>query len=1090
MPHPQRAADERCERRTGEPSRAAEQAPALRIELLGGFRVMVGERVVAAGTWRLAKARGLVKLLALAPGHRLTREQVLDLLWPDLDPVAAGNNFHRTLHAARRALDAEPVASLLRLQQGVLALQPPGLLWVDVAAFEAAAAAARGRQDPAAYQAAVDLYTGDLLPEDRYEDWATGQREALRATYLALLVELARLLEACGHYVPAIAALQRAAAEERTHEEAHVGLMRLYALAGQRQQALRQYQLLRAALRQELDAEPDPASQRLYAEILGGRYPAVTPPSQPAPVSPGARRHNLPAPLTRFVGRERELARVKELLFGGPQLQEAHPPPGPCPRLVTLTGAGGSGKTRLALAVAVDIVTCYPDGVWLVELAALQDPALVPGAVTRALGVREQPGRAPLDTLVDALRDKSLLLVLDNCEHLVDACAHLATTLLGASPRLQLLATSRTALRVPGEVTWTVPPLRLPDPRQPLTAEALAGSEAVALFVDRSRWRLPAFAVTQQNASAVVEICRRLDGLPLAIELAAARVPVLAPEQLATRLDDALRVLTGGSRTAPSRQQTLRATLDWSYALLDERERTVFRRLAVFAGGWALAAAEAVCGDERVPGDDVLTILAHLVDKSLVLAEAGAEAARYRLLETVRQYAWEWLLESGETERIRQGHAEYYLALAETAETELTGPEQAAWLDRLEREHGNLRAALRWSLEAGEAETGLRLAGALWQFWASHGHLGEGRRWLDAALTAVPGLANPQSGGASTAVRAKALAGAGDLARNQSDSAAARAFLLESLALSRRSGDQQGVGKSLTNLGVLAAQQGDYPTARQLLDESLTLYRELGDQHGVASALNTLGVIAKQQGQYERAVRLYTESLALFRKLGNKQYLAKVLANLGVVGQLQGEYRLARELLEESLTFSRELGDKISIGNALHNLGVIAKRQGDYERAVRLYTESLELARQLGEKNISKTLVTLGSLALRHGDHRRARALYAEALALCRELGDREVIAYCLEGLADVARVRGEADQAARLWGAAERLRETIGAPLSPVGRADYEHDVTAARAQLGQAAFAAAWAEGRAMPLEQVIAEVLATTDPFLTETQLAAAP
>ncbi|HWQ15617.1 MAG TPA: BTAD domain-containing putative transcriptional regulator, partial [Roseiflexaceae bacterium] len=517
------------------------------IELLGGFRIRIGDEVIAAEIWRRRKVRSLIKLLALAHGYRLHREQLMDLLWPDADPQAALNSLHQALYLARRIL--EPGGSArgryLLLQHESVTLAPPELVWVDVTAFEAAAAQARQRQDPAAYRAALALYSGELLPEDRYEEWASARREALHQEYLALLRELTRLAEAGADYALAIETLHKALAADPAHEEVHRDLMRLYALSGARQQALRQYQALQEVLRRQLDLEPDIHSQRLYQAILAGQLSPSGPaqeaatatvaapsPSVTTPVATERTEelHNLPVQITSFIGREREIAEVKQLLT--------------TTRLLTLAGPGGCGKTRLALAVAADVLHAYPDGVWLVDLAALANPALVPQAVAAALGLHEAPGQPLTETLAAALKPRQLLLVLDNCEHLVSACAQLAETLLRACPQLRILATSREALHIPGEVTWLVPSLSLPDPRHLPSLAELLHYEAIRLFLERALAILPTLRVTEQHAPAIAQICMRLDGVPLAIELAAARMPVLTVEQLAGRLDDCFRLLT------------------------------------------------------------------------------------------------------------------------------------------------------------------------------------------------------------------------------------------------------------------------------------------------------------------------------------------------------------------------------------------------------------------------------------------------------------------------------------------------------------------------------------------------------------------
>jgi predicted ATPase/DNA-binding SARP family transcriptional activator len=688
----------------------AKELGSLRIGLLGGFSVTVGERKVDESAWRFRKAASLLKLLALAPGHRMHRERAMDLLWPELGKKAASNNLRQTLHVARRTLHPDPeIASrLLSVSGEQLLMCPEGRLWVDVEAFEQAADTARRSKDPGAYRAAIELYSGELLPEDRYEEWAEGRRQELRQRFLSLLVELARLYEERGgeeDLAPAVQALQRALAEEPTNEEAHVGLMRLYALSGRQREALRQYGRLSEALSSGLGAEPSASTRALREEIAAGRFPgdptreAGTPTEQTAG---GAQAHNLPAQRTSFVGREREMLEVKRQLV--------------MTRLLTLTGAGGSGKTRLALEVARDLVGAYPDGVWLVELAPLSEKKLVPHAVADALGVPEGSGRSLSHALVDDLHEKKLLLVLDNCEHLIEAAAQLANALLSSCPRLRVVATSRETLGVEGELVWRVDPLSVPDADPDHRARAtgeLARYDAVRLFVERARLGSPHFELRAENAGAVVQICRRLEGIPLAVELAAARVRALSLEQISARLEDSLKLLRGDSRSAPQRQRTLRATLEWSHELLSAEERVLLRRHSVFVGGWTLEAAEeAVGASDGIQEEEVLELLSKLVDKSLVVAEVRAgEVRRYRLLETVRQYAQERLEESGEAETFRRRHAEFFLALAEEAEPGLVGAQQQEWAERLEEEHDNLRAALSWSLER-EPEAALRLAGA------------------------------------------------------------------------------------------------------------------------------------------------------------------------------------------------------------------------------------------------------------------------------------------------------------------------------------------------------------------------------------------
>jgi len=577
-----------------------------------------------------------------------------------------------------------------------LVLCPEGELWVDVDVFEDAAVTARGAKEPATYRAALDLYQGDLLPEDRYEEWTEGRRQVLRQLYLALLVELAGLHQERDEHGPAIEALRKATAKESTLEEAQVALMRLHAISGRPERALVQYERLRKALSRGLGVQPAAATRRLRDEIAAGRL-------LPTPFLDVVQKkelhrvgkHNLPAQMTSFVGREQEMLEAKRLI--------------PMTRLLTLVGAGGSGKTRLALEVARDLRGAYPDGVWMVELAPLSEPGLLAQEMAGALGVTELSGEPLADTLADFLGGKEILLVLDNCEHLIEAAARLAEYLLHWCPRLRVLATSREPLGIAGEVVWQVVPLSLPDRDEPASVVGLMRYEALRLFVDRARLRLPDFELTEKNAGAVARVCRKLGGIPLAIELATARMGALAVEQVAQRLETSLDVLKGASRTAAARQRTLRATLDWSHDLLSESERALFRRLSVFAGGWTLEAAEAVCSGGGVEVKDVLDLLGALVDKSLVVAGATSSGAlRYRMLEPIRQYAQEVLEQGGQAEEVQGQHGAFFLVLAEEAEPELAGTTQGVWVERLEAEHDNMREALSWFLERGEGETALR----------------------------------------------------------------------------------------------------------------------------------------------------------------------------------------------------------------------------------------------------------------------------------------------------------------------------------------------------------------------------------------------
>jgi predicted ATPase/DNA-binding CsgD family transcriptional regulator len=607
----------------------------------------------------------------------------------------------------------------------------------------------------------------------------------------------------------------------------------------------------------------------------------------------------------------------------------------------------------------------------------------------------------------------------------VEDAAWLVEVLLNSSPGLRILATSRESLGIAGEVNWMVPPLSTPDPQHPITDEQLASFDSVRLFVERARYRRPSFALTPQNAKAVAEICQRLDGMPLPIELAAARVGVLSAEQIAARLEDSLRLLTVGSRTAPPRQQTLRATLDWSYGLLSEPERIFFDRISVFAGGWTLEAAEVVGVGGAIQEEDVLDSLSDLVNKSLVLVEGGAQnALRYRMLEPVRQYGQKRLEASGEAEAARRRHALFFLTLAEESEPGLWGPDEATWLERLEAENGNLRAALSWAMEQGEVELGLRLASGLRWFWYARGYHGEGRGWLEDALA--------KHGQAPAAARAKALDAVGWLAHDQGDMVRTVAAAEEGLKLGTEAEIDGSCAASFRNmLGEAARHRGDYEQATELFEEGLRLYREARDKRGVAWSLGNLANVSSDQGDYERAVKLYEEGIALCRELGGAQPLGDYLSSLGYEFLLQGDHERAAELNEEAAALFRNQGHRGGLQYALDNLGWVALLRGDRERA---------------------------------------KAFHEESLALCKELGDRLVASESLDGLACAAGIEGKADRAARLFGAAQALREAVGYQRTPRERALRTPFLAAVHSRLDKATWDAAFTEGVEMILEEAI--------------------
>ena len=725
---------------------------------------------------------------------------------------------------------------------------------------------------------------------------------------------------------------------------------------------------------------------------------------------------NLPVQRTGFVGREKEVAAVTELLLR----QDV--------RLVTVTGPGGIGKTRLAVQVASGLDECFPGGSHFVPLSPVSDPGLIASAIVQTLGIREAGGQSPLELLRENLQNSfhaPMLLLLDNFEHLVQAAPTVAE-LLTMSPNLKILVTSRAALHVYGEHEFPVPPLELPDSLSTSSIELLSQNPAVALFVQRAVAAKPDFALNRENASAVTEICARLDGLPLAIELAAARIKVLSPSSMQARLTSRLQLLTGGSRDMPQRQQTLRAAMDWSYDLLSAAEQKLFRRLSVFVGGCTLEGAEAVCDAKGDLHLDLLDGMASMVDKSLVQQiEQAKDESRFVMLETIREYALEKLEAGGEEALTKRAHAAYCLVLAEEEAAEQGGAE---WLERFTLEHDNFLAGLEWLTATGDAEWGLRLGTALFRFWEMREYLAEGRDRLGRLLK-LAGATAP------TKARTRALFAAGVLAAEQGDYASSDALHRESLDIARQLQDKQGAAVSLNALAVTLRDRGDIAGARALFEESLSLWKELRDQKAVARALSNLGSVVKLQGDYPRACSLYAECLSIFEGLGDRTGVAWSINYQGDVARDQGDSVAARTLYEQGLAIFREVGDRWGIAGTLADLGSLAREQWDYPTA---------------------------------------RAMYGESLKIFQELEHKRGIARLLECFACSAAAQLEAERSLRLAGAAAALRQNIGAPLTPSEQTKLEAALDQARQALAHAAGATAWLEGWARPVEKAIEEVL----------------
>lgn len=1003
----------------------------LSIQLLGHFCLSTGDgQVVETASPRL---QSLLAYLLLHRSAPQPRQQVAAALWPETSEAQARTNLRNILHRLKQLLP-ELDAYVLD-ERGLLRWREDAPLALDVAAFEAAAAQAWTAGDNAtsgsadaelhALEEAAQVYRGDLLP-GCYDDWILPFREELHQTYLSVLERLASRLESQYKYRQSIQVAQRSLRHDPLNEAIYRQLIRLHGQCGDRAGGLRVYHTCAAVLEQELGVEPGVETQAAYRQLLKNEYAPVEAADPPAPLEAPQPNHNLPYPLTSLIGRAEEIQAVVERL--------------PLNRLFTLTGAPGAGKTRLGLEAAARLAAqagLFPGGVWWVDLSAVSAAAVI-GAVAAVLGVREKPGEALLETLIQGVGHRRLLLVLDNAEHIIEGVGAFAAAVLSACPHAQILVTSREALGVVGETTWAVPPLSFPPlgPGPAHEPEAITRYEAVRLFVERAAAVLPTFQLTQRSAAAAAQICARLEGLPLAIELAAARVTLMTPEQIAARMDEALRFLTprrGSSAASGARYRTLEAAVAWSYQLLGDSEKMLLRRLAVFSGGFTLEAAEQVAGraepgpnpgEADLPPGEVLDLLSRLIDKSLVKVMEGEQAgeARYRLLEMIRQYAQARLGEAGEDAAVQQRHACYYVSLVEAADPHLRGPEQGLRLNRLEREHDNLRQALRWAQSAQDEETALRLVASLWQFWDIRGYFKEGRQWLRAALAL---------GSGQTPLRAKALKGAGALAWSQSDYAEARARMAESLAIYRELGEKRDLAVGLFNLALVTYSPGDYAAAVPLLEECLAIFKELNHQQGIANALNSLGVIAAAQGDYKAARPRYEESLAIRKELGDQRGLAIGFGNLGMTALKQGDVRDAEHYMNESLRLYQAIGDKRGEATVFNELGHLERLKGSPAAAC---------------------------------------ARYQQAVAAWLELDSQEGLAAALEGTAAVCGQRGKTEAAVKLLAAASVLRIASGALRLPADQPEHERLVEELRGQLGERVFASAWSQGQVMLLEQAL--------------------
>lgn len=1032
-----------------------------RIELFGGLRVHLDGQTITR--FRTQKAASLLAFLAFYPRTSHPREQLVELFWPELSPEAGRDNLSTALSSLRRQLEPPPLpaGSLLLADRASVRLNIE-VLTTDVAEFDALlakAAQASLAERADLLEQAMNLYWGELLPA-HYEDWAVREQTRYHERAAGALLEWGLALETRGETDTALSVLARAVVADPYQEETYLAQMRVLAVSGRVSAALEVYRNLARFLKEGMGASPAPAIRKLakwlqeepeavvarmkqaHRQLQAKNQPVAVEtderasPTVPAPVVPASAeasklvlspteretRLRLPYQLTRFFGREREIAELDALLRSDA-------------RVVTLTGPGGAGKTRLALEVARQVAPAFEGRVWFVSLAELPDASLILTALWNALELPPSPGADPLDRIGTKLDEAPSLLVLDNFEHLLSPAG--ATTkgdnpaasgstalvrlLLQRAPRLTCFITSRQPLRIGGEQEVPLPPLAMPglDP----SLDELLHAESVALYVDRARAAKPDFALTQNNAQAVATLCRKLEGMPLAIEMAAAWARTLPPQRMLERLERQLDLLVSRRRDLPPRHQSLRATIEWSYDLLEPELRAFFARLSVFRGGWTLEAAEAVYGEEALDG------LAALQDQSLIVVDESGEEPRYRMLETLREFASEKLEERGEAGDWRQRHVAYFVQMAEEAEPKLRGPEQEQTLLLLEAEHDNLRGALAWCQEAPERiETGLRMAGALARFWQLRSHLQEGDERL-AALLARDALVSPQ-------VRARALLGNALLSGYQDDPERPITLTMECLRYAREAGDLWLTGYAESTLGwALSRFQGRFEEAILHFEAGLPVARAAGDPWLLAESLSTYGYQrVRHLKDYDRAETMLEEGLALARAAGDRSLLAELLYHVAIVAVYRGNLELATDLYEEALAIRRAVGDTLQIGMLLNHLGNVSLEQGHYARARERFRESLQLA---------------------------------------RERDARYQIGIVLEHLALVAGKEGATRYCVRLCGAAEGLFASLG-PERPIRREEYGVRLDAARAALGET-FTQFWYEGIGLTLEQACALALA---------------
>ena len=950
---------------------------AFQVYVLGGFRVLIRGDALGDEAWHRKKARQLFKVLLSRPNRRTGKEEVIELLWPDSDPETGSTNLRSAIHAMRHSLgtlEAQSGIAVVFADRHSVWLRSDADLWLDADEFEQTLEQARHAPDPMPLLRQADaLYAGDYLPEDLYEDWAAERRDNLKRAWTSLQFQLAQHWEGCGDGDAAASSLQRLLQADPCDERAARELMRLLTQHGRRSEAVRVYQRLVRALHEDLDVDPSEITTVLFEtevpQVDRDRRTSGT-----GGASAAYRLHNLQAQPSVLVGRSQDIAAAKARILR------------PDVRLITFLGPAGCGKTRLAVQVASELLLEFEDGVWFVDVSPVRDPNRILFAIGKTLEVAQPVDQQSYaQRLIKAIDEHHVLLILDNFEQVVSAGPQVAELMAGC-PNLKILVTSREPLHLRWEHEFHVPPLAGPGTSAQGSLQAVSDSPAVTLFVHRAQAIKPDWRLTEANASAVAELCLRLDYLPLAIELAAARIKLFTPEAILARMDQRLELLTAASRDVPERHRGLRFAFDWSHDLLPQEERALFRSVAVFAGGWTLDAAINVCAESAGAGARVLRKLEALVDKSLLRVELQTNGEpRFSMLETVREFALAELTKSEELATAQRRHADWCVELAETAEPELSGPRQMVSLGQLDREHDNLRAALRWSLDGGDPLLGVRLAAALGKFWEIRGYLQEAHLWLEHAVGSCEGV--PPAG------RAKLCRAAGHVAFLRSENKEARALLEESLALSRGTADLPGVVQALINLALVALTDADDTHAEALLRESLHIASNLSDNASVALSVKLLGQNAYQRGQLAEAQSLLEQSLELNRTEGNGWGTAQALCDLGQVRLSQGLEGVARALHAEGLAIWRDLADVWGLAYALEGFALLFGASSP-ERALRLVAVATTARERVGIRRLPGRERNLQQML-----RKCAQALGPEEYATCWSAGRASSLEWAIENV-------------------------------------------------------------------------------------------